>query len=595
MLDGMRKAAQGGIGRIVMAIVMGLIIISFVVWGIGDVFRGFVSDKVATVGSESVSAQQFQNEMQDLIYRFQRTRHMALTTAEAHAIGLDSQVLRRLIDNAALDQRARKLGLAMSDQSIADAARGDPNLADASGKFSRERFDEALRDSGLTERAFFADQRKIYLRQQLEYALIDGVEAPKPVLEALAGAKAETRGINYFTLPPSAAGDIAPPAADVLKTYYDQRKASYRAPEFRGFDLLLVSPASLAKPADVSDDDAKAVYEKEKDTRFATPEKRKLQQIVFPTEAEAAEAEAKLKGGESFDELAKSRKLTDADLDLGEVTKADIFDHAIGDAAFALPANGVSDVVKGQFGYLLVRVLSITPGSVKSYDEVAATIKQGIAIDRAGKDVQALHDKIEDARSSGKSIAEAAKSLGLETRAIPAVDASGNDPQGAAVDLPEKEKLLRAVFASDIGADDIALNTKDRGYLWFAVTKVDAAHERPFDEVKDKVETAWKAEQVEKALGDKAADFVKQLDGGAAISTLAQGVSAEVKSAKEIRRAGGGGLPAGVAAAVFTVALDKAGSAIAPDGRIVFKVTSDSTPTPSALRRICARASWTNI
>jgi peptidyl-prolyl cis-trans isomerase D len=562
-----------------MAIVMGLIIVSFVIWGVGDMFRGFVSDKVAKVGSEVVTAQQFQNEMQNLIYQYQRRAKTSLTNAQVRAMGLDIQILQRLISDAALDQRARSLGLALSDETIAEAARSDPNLADASGKFSRERFDEALRDSGLgNERAFFAQQRKIYLRQQLEYSLIDGVAAPKPLLAALADAKSQTRAIDYFALPPSAAGAIPTPAPDALKAFYDERKSSYRAPEYRGIDILLASPASLAKPAEVSDADARAMYEKEKDTRFGTPEKRKLQQIVFPNQAEADDAEAKLKAGANYDDIAKARNLTDADLDLGEVTKADIFDPAIAEAAFSLPAGGVSGVVKGQFGFLIVRALSITPASVKPFDEVAQSIKQEIATQLASNDVQTLHDKIEYARVSGKSLVEAAKSVGLEARAIPAVDASGRDPQGAEVDLPEKAKLLAAAFASDIGVDDAALNTKDRGYLWFSVTKVDPARDRPFDEVKDKVEAEWRAGEVDKALSANAADLVKQLDAGAGIADLAKAKGAEVKTAKDISRAGGGGVASAVAAAVFGLPAGKAGSAATPDGRVVFEITGDSTP-----------------
>jgi peptidyl-prolyl cis-trans isomerase D len=578
MLDGMRRAAKGGIGRFVMAIVMGLIIVSFVIWGVGDMLRGFTSDKVASVGGESVTAQQFQNEMQNLIYQYQRRSKVPLTNATAHALGLDSMVLRRLIADAAVDQRARTLGLAISDETIAAAARADPSMQDASGQFNRAMFDQALRDSGLSERGFFAQRRKEYLRQQLEFALVDGVDAPKPLVEALAGAEAQTRAIDYFVLPSGAAGDIPAPSSETLKAYYDDRKSSWRAPEYRAIDILLVSPASLAKPSEVSDEDAKAAYEKEKDARFTSPEKRKLQQIVFPTEAEAAEAEAKIKAGASFDDIAKARNLTATDMDLGEVTKADTFDHAIGDAAFALPGPGVTDVIKGQFGYLIVRVLAVTPSSVKSYAEVADIVKKDIATRGAANDVTAIHDKIEDARVSGKSLGEAAKTVGLEVRNIPAVDAQGLDPSGAAVDLPDKEALLRAVFASDIGVDDAPLDTKDHGFLWFDVAKVDPARDRPFDEVKDAVEKQWRADEVSKALSAKAADLVKQIDAGASVASLAQAAGVEAKSAADIRRRGGASLAANVVAAVFALPPDKAGSASVPEGRLVFKITSDTTP-----------------
>jgi peptidyl-prolyl cis-trans isomerase D len=580
MLDGMRKAAQGPVGKYAMAAVMLLIIVGFVNWGVpgGGFFAGFTSDKVATVGDQTITAKQFSNELQTLIYRYQRQTKVPMTTQQAHAAGLDLELLRRMIGEAALNERTEAMGLAISDETIAAAARSDPHLQDGSGQFSKALFDQALRDSGLNERGFFAKQREIYLRQQLEYSLVDGLETPKPVLEALVQAGSQTRAIDYFVLPPSAAGEIPAPAPEALKTYFEDRKGSYKAPEFRGADILTVTPASLAKPAEVSEEDAKAAYEKLKDKRFTTPEKRKLQQIVFPTEAEALEAAAKIKAGATFDDIAKARNLSATDLDLGEVAKADVFDRAIGDAAFALPEGGVSGVVKGQFGYLLVRVVSVTPGSVQPFAEVAEIVKKDVATERAASEVQNVHDKIEDARVSGKPLAEAARSVGLEAVAIPAVDASGQDRDGKPVQLPEAKTLLREIFASDIGVDEAPINTKDRGYTWFDVAKVDPAHDRPFDEVKDAVEKQWREEEIVKALSAKASDLVKQLDAGASLASLAQAAGVEVKSASDIRRGGGGGLAESVVTAVFALPADKAGSALTPDGRLVFKVTSDSTP-----------------
>ncbi len=95
-------------------------------------------------------------------------------------------MLQRLIAEAALDRRAASLGLAISDDAIAAAVRADPSLQDASGEFSRARFDAALRDSGLSERGFFVSQSKAYLRQQIELALVDGLGAPKSLVDALA-------------------------------------------------------------------------------------------------------------------------------------------------------------------------------------------------------------------------------------------------------------------------------------------------------------------------------------------------------------------------------------------------------------------------
>jgi peptidyl-prolyl cis-trans isomerase D len=582
MLDGMRKATQGWIGRIVMTILFGFLIISFVVWGIGDMFRGAVSNKLAQVGGAVITAEQFQSALQNLMFQYQTRTRNGMTNAQARALGLDNEVLQRLIAEAALDQRAASLGLAISDDAIAAAVRADPNLQDASGQFSRARFDAALRESGLSERGFFAKQSEAYLRLQIELALADGLEAPRSLVDALARVGAQMRAIDYLVLPPSAAGEIPAPSTAALTSYFEDRKASYRAPENRGFTMLLATPSELAKPAEVSDEDAKALYDKVRDARFAVAEKRKLQQIVFPNEAEADAAEAKLKAGAGFDDIAKERGLKASDVDIGETTKAGSFDQAVAEAAFALPEGGVSDVVKGRFGPVIVKVVAITPGNVKTFAEVEDSLKKEIAVDRASGEVQALHDKIEDARANGKTLIEAAKAVGMETRTIAAVDAQGLDPSGAAVDLPEKALLLRSVFASDVGVDDAALQTKDRGYLWFSVVKVDAARDRTFEEVKDVVEKQWRADEVTRALGAKALDMVKELDAGATLASLAQNAGLEMKSAADIHRSGGGELAQSVVAAVFATSPVSAGSAATPEGRVVFKITADATPPTDA-------------
>jgi len=578
MLDGMRRISQHWIGRAILAVLFGLLIVSFVIWGVGDMFRGFVPDKVAEVGGQSITTQQYQNSMQTVMFRIQSRMHRNLTTAQARELGIDRQVLANLVADAALDVRANALGLSISEAAIVAAVRSDPSLQDASGQFSPERFDQALRNSGLSERGFFVAQAKAYLRRQIETPLVDGLAAPKPLVDLLARVEAQTRAIDYVALPPSAAGDIPAPADDALKAYFNDRKAQYRAPEYRGLEILLVDPNTLANPADVSDEDAKADYDKVRDARFATPEKRKLQQIVFPDQASADDAEAKIKAGTSFDDIVKERNLKPSDVDLGESAKAAMFDQTIADAAFALPEGGVSEVVKGQFGPAILHVVSVTPGSVKTFDEVKDTLKKEIAADRVAGQVQTIHDKIEDARVSGKTLAEAAKTVGLEARPIDAVDAAGQDEKGVAVDLPDKAELLAAAYASDVGVDDAPLQTNNRGWLWFDVMKVDPARDRTFDEVKDQVETQWRAEAAAKALSAKADDMVKQLEGGATLESLAQGAGLEAKSAADLRRGGGAGLAPSVVNAVFTVPAGGAGSAAAPDGRVVFKVTADATP-----------------
>ena len=563
-----------------MTVVMGLIIVSFVIWGVGDMLRGFSPSTVASVGGVKISAQDYRTTYDRAIQQYQRRLKRPFTNEEARQIGLDRSVLQQLVSEAAVDDEAHKLGLNISDQALREAITSNPSFRDKSGAFDPARFEAALRDMDMNERGFLSEVRKQELRQFIVGALATGITAPKAEVKAEADYQGQTRSADYFLLPASAAGEIPAPSEEALKTFYNDRKSSYRAPEYRSMTLLALEPETIANPAEVTDADAEAAYEKiaGKNPQFGAPEKRDLQQILFPNEADAAAAAAKLKAGTSFDDLVKDRGLKAEDTDIGETTKDAMLDKDEANAVFALPQGGVSGVLKSQFGPVIVRVKGITPSTVKPYAEVANEVKKEVSASRAGDKIQALHDKIEDLRTSGKTILEAAKAQGLTGQTIDAVDAAGKDPKGAPVNLPDAPELLRAAFASDVGLDEAALNTKDGGYIWFEIAKIDPAHDLTFEEAKPEVEKQWRAEEIDKALAGKADDLVKQISAGGKIADVAKSAGAEVKTATDVHRAEQGSLPESVVAAIFRQGPDSAGSAATPDGRVVFKITADRTP-----------------
>ncbi len=579
MLESMRKAAQGVVGKAIMTVVMGLIIVSFVIWGVGDMLRGFTASTVATVGSAKISEQEYRSSYQRTIQQYQRRLRQPFTNEQARAIGLDREVLQRLLSESAIDEEGRKLGLNVSDEALRAMIETNPNFRDKSGAFDPQLFAEALRNNDMNERMFVTDLRKTALRQFIVAALTAGITAPKAETKAEADVRDQTRSIDYFILPASAAGVIAPPSEEALKAFFNDRKSSYRAPEYRAIDVVALDPLTLANPADVSDADGEAAYDKVagKDPRYGSPEKRDLQQILFPSEGEADAAAARIKAGASFDDIVKERNLKPEQTDIGETTKAAMIDKDEAEAVFALPQGGVSGVLKSEFGPVIVRVKGVTPSAVKPYAEVADEIKRQISASRAGDKIQAVHDKIEDARVSGKPLAEAARDAGLTAQTIPAVDAQGRDPSGAEVNLPDKADLLRAVFASDVGLDEAPLQTKGNGFVWFSVAKIEPAHDRSFNDAKAEVEAQWRAEEVDKALAAKSDDLVKQLRSGGTIADLAKSVGAEAKTAADIHR-DDKSLPETVTAAIFREPADGEGAAAAPGGRAVFKITSDKTP-----------------
>lgn len=576
MMQGLRKAGQTWLGKLVVGVLFGLLILSFAIWGIADVFRGGSVAPVVTVGSTKISAEQvrtaYQTELQNLSRRLRRT----VTTEQARAFGLDQQIVSKMVAEAAIDERVNQLGLSISDKTIADAIINDPTFKGINGQFDRNQFASVLRDNGFTEQRFVAEQRKVYLRQHLAEALTGGVSVPVVMKEALHRLTYETRAVEYVIVP--AAGiDPGQPDDAAIQKYFDERKASFRAPELRTANIIVLNAASVAKPDAVSDADALKLYESVKAQRFGSAEKRRIQRVGFKTLDEAKAAAEKIKAGATFEAIAAEAGVKDADRDLGLLARGDVLDKAVAEAAFALAANAVSEPLNGDFGPVLVRVTEIQPESVQPFAQVAATLKNEMAVSAARQSLRDMHDKIEEARANAKPLAEIASGNGLALRAV-SLDRQGRDATGKPVDVPELESLVRAVFASDIGVDNEPVSTRDDGYVWFDITKIDPEKERPLADVREQVIAGWRADAVARALSEKANTIIKAVDGG---QTLAAASSAEVKTIAELKRdTAQGDLSRSAAVQAFSAPIGKPFSAPAASGadRVVARVTAVNVP-----------------
>ncbi|MBV9587976.1 MAG: SurA N-terminal domain-containing protein, partial [Hyphomicrobiales bacterium] len=537
MLSGMRKAQQGWLGKIIVTIMFGFLILSFGIWGIGDIFRITHREVVASTGSSDITTLAYRDAFQNELQRLSAQSRHNVTTAQALAAGLDRQVLSGLLSDAALDQKAHQLGLALSDATIAQAVFSDPVFKGPDGNFDPARFNEALRQSGYTEASFLREQRGLYLRRQLGEALAGNPPIPSIMLDALHRFGAETRSVDYIVLPPAAVGEIAPPDDAALNAFYEGRKAEFASPEYRSLVLLALDPKTLARPETITESEARAEYDKEKATRFTTAEKRTIERIPYKNAADAQADAAKLAAGTSFDEVASARGLSGEDLSLGTTTKDALDDPKLAEAAFSLAQNVPSGVVDTKFGPVILRVTAIEPATVKSFEEVLPLLRLELATARAKTSLRDLRDKIEDQRASAKPVAEIATALDLPVLKIDAVDASGVGKDGKpAAGIPDKDTVLRAAFQAEIGGDNDAVALRDGGYLWFDVTNIERAHDRSLSEVKDEVVKAWTVDQRSLALAKKAADLVKRIDGGTPISDIGAENKLEVNSVDGVTR-----------------------------------------------------------
>ena len=284
-----------------------------------------VSDnrRLAKVGHTEISTEQFRQIYTDRLQQIGRQFGRPLTADQARAFGIDRQVLQQTIAEAALDEEARRLGLGQSNDETMRTIFADPNFKGVNGAFDPNRFQAAMRQYGFSEQRYVSEQRRVSLRRQIAGSITAGLEPPKVLIDALTRFANEQRSIEYVKLDAAQAGTIDPPSPEALASYFDDHKTLFRAPEYRKISFVAVTPEDIGKWTEVSDEDARKVFEQRRD-KLGTPERRQLSQIMFPNMEEATAARNRIASGTSFEDLAKERGLNPSDVDLGLITKSEI-------------------------------------------------------------------------------------------------------------------------------------------------------------------------------------------------------------------------------------------------------------------------------
>lgn len=589
MLDSLRNVAQTWVVKVL----MGLLVVSFAGWGVSNTILGAIGSSAAIRAGHS--------EVSPVDYRLAYDRQLAalsqrfgqrLTREQADAIGIGHQVQGQLVAGVVLDEQARTMSLGLSKDRLAQLAAEDPAFQGADGRFNPAQFDAVLRNAGMTAQSYLDNRAQVARRQQIVEAVADGIKAPNTLLKAVALYKGESRTVDFVAMPKDFIKDVADPSDADLKTYFEANREAYGAPQYRKVSYVKLEPKDIANSATVTPEEIKTEYDKNVE-RYSTPETRTVEQLTFANEEAAKAAHDKIVAGTSFEDIVKSEGKTLDDVRLGTFPKPALPDQALADTIFGLQANGVSDVVKGTFGPVIVRVTAITPEVVKPLSEVEKDIRETIALTQAASSIADVHDAYENARADGASMAEAAAKQNLKVVTIEAVDQAGRGPDEKSIpNLPFDENQLAAVFQADVGFDNEPFNLGTNSYLWYDVVSVTPARERPLEEVKQRVIANWKKAEIEKQLNAKAEEVRKRVAEGTSLDAIA----AEFKFTKDTKRgitrqSKDADLGEGGVASVFDGPEGIVGvTESASDGsKLIFKVTESIEPAnvgPEALTTV---------
>jgi peptidyl-prolyl cis-trans isomerase D len=551
--------------------------VSFAIWGIADVFRGYTRGSVATVGNATIPVGDFDRVLRAELDGISAEAQRRVTMEDARKQGIDRLVLSKMIGQTALKEYAREVNLGLSQDRVVQNLFEDPGFAGPDGKFSRTGLNDLLARLGISESAFLALRLDDDLRQQFSSAVLNATVVPPAMIEIENSFKNETRDIEFFKIDAAKLVSVPEPDEAQLLAYFNENKMSFMTPEFRKFNVLVATATDLKKDVAVSEEELKASYEADKAT-YDVPEKRRVQQIAFKDRAAAEAArEALVKGTKNFMDAAKEAGAKESDVNIGLVSKSQLIDPKIAETAFKLERDAISEVVDGRFATVVLRVIEVQPGRESTYDETKDKVRDKLATQKATSLLQEKVDLVEEGRNAGKTKKQIAEELKLRFLEVAAADKDGKSPEGNAVlDIPTPEIVTRFVFRTEPGTLTDPVEIGSDGYAWVEVLNIEPPKQKPFESVKAEVKSSLidsERRKLVKELADKLVERVRSGEDFAKVAAEGGGTPDKVESVR--RNMVPPGLTEDAVDVAFSLAQGGAGSALTVDrgSRVVMKVT----------------------
>lgn len=502
MLDLFRRGVKTWVAKVLLAI----LILSFAVWGIGDIFLGGGYSKVATVGDSEVSFERYASTVRREQLRMTMQRREAVSLADFRAENQDRQVLSALVRDAVYSEELDRLGVAISRNEVFNAIRSNPNFFNSDGKFDPGIYNQRIGQSGFRSDEYERATANLLNRSILGDAIQVG-QPPEGAAELIAKWQGEERGLTQVVLLPAMAPEPEAPGDDVLKAWFDADKEPFRIPERRWGSYVRLNPSEIARDITPSDAEIEAEYEA-RIADYSVAPKRTIEQIVFEDEAKAQDAAKRIADGEaSYEEIAAEQNVSVADLSLGEVSKGELPD-AVDAAIFGTDEEGVVGPVEGPFGFSLLNITDVVKEEVRPLADVRTEVSDVIARRQALGVVRDRSARIDELRAGGASMEELAKELETEIVRFQGLAPDGTVAEGEVPDLAADPQFTAEVQAAMAGDERDVVQLTDGGYALVMVDKVEESHLPEFETVRERIFDAWAAEQRMDWLDKRAEELI---------------------------------------------------------------------------------------
>ena len=518
MLQAMRSKAAGVVAKVLFSV----LVLSFAVWGIGDYAFLRRDDPVAIkIAGVEVKASKVQAEYQQELERLRRALGGAIDPEFVRQSGLIDRVVDRIVEQALLDRSAAKLGIAAGDDVVRARITSDPAFRGPTGQFDRFVFQQLLTQNGYNEQRYVETLRRDIPRSLVLESVAAGVRVPDLLADRIYRHRYEKRSGETVFVAAGAFADVGKPTDEQIQQIYEENKDRFTAPEYRAVSVVKVGAEELLGAVKPTEEQIREEFEA-RSSEFVVPERREVEQILIADEGAAKAAYDKIKGGADFLAVAReAANQTPERTKLGLYTRGEL-PQELSDAVFALGEGAVTEPIKSDFGWHIVRVAKVEPGKDARLDEVRERLAQEVAQRLAADQAYETAVKIDEELTRGAQLADAAKKHGLAMTKVEALDARGMGPDGAPVAVfADATDVVQRVFETAAGAVEQLVESQSGGWYIFRVDQVTPSQLRPLEDVHSAAIALWEAQQRDAKARERAEKILARVKAGATLEAAA--------------------------------------------------------------------------
>jgi peptidyl-prolyl cis-trans isomerase D len=578
--------------KITMGVVLGLISLAMVITLVPGALGSFASkpDTVATVGGQDITGSDAQQ------YFGQQTRGQNFPPeVQRFYMG---QVVDQMILERAMVLEAQRLGLRVTPEEQADRIKQLLPAAFVGDTWvGKDRYSaEVQQRTGMSVEQFEDWVRTSLVEEKFQHLVTDGITVEPSEIQAEFRRRNEKIKLDYVLVKPADLAAGINPTDDQLAAFFRKTAAQYQLPERRSAHYALLDQARIQQLAAVTQADVQSYYNQHLD-EYKVPERAHVEHILFKTvgktDAEDAEIHKKaedvlsqIKHGANFEDLAKKYSddtTKDKGGDLGWIVRGQTVPE-FEKAAFTLPVGSVSDLVKTQYGYHIIKVIARETAHTQPVDDVRLSILSALNDQKDADVTDKAYGKIASAirQSSKQKLDDIAKQFGMTTGDTPPADAT--EPVGIFGNAPELHKTLLHLRPGELSAP----MRVDQGILVLSVKEIQPAHPATLAEVRDKVLKDYRDQKSVELARAKSQELASRGRAGASLADAAKALGLNVKSTDLFAvndSVNGIGTGKTVEAAFHLQTGQMGGPTLVSGNWIVYTVTDHQMPNPQDLAK----------